>query len=198
MTLHEPLQLPPSKFEKQKKIGRIILELAETLLLAVFLFLVINTATSRIYVKSISMQPTLYEQDMVLINRLAYQFGKINRKDIIVFMPPLDGVNEPYIKRVIGLPGDDIRILNGRVIINGQLFEENYLKAPPSYAGTWKVPENHLFLLGDNRNSSSDSHYWGMVPVENVIGRAEFIYWPANHLKILNPASAAAAGVPEP
>lgn len=189
----DPLDFHPQKTDRNNSFSRILIDFAETLLLAVFLFLVINIATSRIQIQSISMQPTLYERDMVLVNRLAYHFDAIQRKDIIIFMPPLSDVKEPYIKRVIGLPGDNIHILNGKVIVNGEPLQETYLMSPPDYVGSWKVPADHLFVLGDNRNSSSDSHYWGMVPIANVIGRAEFIYWPFSHLKVLNPASALAS-----
>jgi signal peptidase I len=188
----------PSAVEQNKGVKAFLIELIETILLSVLLFLVINIATSRILVESISMQPTLYERDRVLVNRLAYKLGQPSRKDIIVFIPPLNGESEPYIKRVIGLPGDNIHILNGQVIVNGNVLEETYLQARPNYVGSWVVPEGQLFVLGDNRNNSSDSHYWGTVPIENVIGKAEFIYWPATHLKALNPASAAAAGNPAP
>ncbi len=189
----DPKVLPPTRIERQRQLGRIILELIETILLSVFLFLVINAATSRIQVESISMQPTLYERDRVLVNRLAYKFGQPHRKEIIVFMPPLDGVEEPYIKRLIGLPGDKIRILNRQVIVNGEPIEETYLMAPPDYVGSWEVPPGYLFVLGDNRNQSSNSHYWGMVPIQNVLGKAEFIYWPATRIKLLDPVRSAAA-----
>ncbi len=157
------------------------------------LFLAIDTATARIRVQSISMQPTLYEQDFVLVNRLAYRLGEMQRKDVIVFHPPLDAAVEPYIKRIIGLPGDTVRVVGGQVYVNDQLLQESYLKAPPGYNGVWLVPEGSVFVLGDNRNNSSDSRIWGMVPVSNIIGKALVIYWPVNHWKLLDQATAAAA-----
>jgi signal peptidase I len=191
--------LPVSSEPKQKKeMSSFLIELIETLLLSVLLFLAINIATSRILVQSISMQPTLFERDRVLVNRLAYKFGHPSRKDIIVFIPPVNGGSEPYIKRVIGLPGEDIRVVNGHVIVNGEILDETYIEAPPDYTGSWTIPQGQLFVLGDNRNYSSDSHYWGTIPIENVIGKAEFIYWPASHLKALNTSSAIAAGSPSP
>jgi signal peptidase I len=95
---------------------------------------------------------------------------------------------------VIGLPGDTVTVEKGKVHINGEALLEEYIMANPSYQGTWTVPEDSLFVLGDNRNSSSDSHNWGMVPLENVIGKAELVYWPPEEWKLLNQDTAVAAG----
>lgn len=171
-----------------------IWELIQTILIAVLLFVGINAVTSRIRVKSISMQPTLYEKDFVMVNKVAYQFGAPDRGDVIVFLYPLNPDSEPYIKRIIGLPGETIQIANGVVTVNGGAIREPYIKASPNYTGTWVVPEGALFVLGDNRNNSSDSHQWGMVPMENVLGKALFVYFPFSHWQFLNPATASAAG----
>jgi signal peptidase I len=175
-------------------LKRFIIELLETLIIAAILFTGINAVSSRIRVKSISMQPTLYEKDFVLVNKLSYEFGEPERGDVIVFEYPLNPDVEPYIKRVIGLPGDSVEIKGGMVIVNGEPLREPYTKAPPNYTGAWSVPQDSLFVLGDNRNYSSDSHQWGMVPIENVMGKALFVYYPLEHLQILNPETAAAAG----
>jgi len=171
-----------------------ILEVLQTVVLSLLIYLGINAVTSRILVQSISMQPTLFESDMVLVNKLAYRLGEPGRKDIIVFNPPMDQQSEPFIKRLIGLPGDTVRIEAGQVMVNDIPLQENYIAEQPGYTGVWIVPQDQIFVLGDNRNLSSDSHHWGMVPLQNVIGKAEFVYWPPAHLKILNPASALAAG----
>jgi signal peptidase I len=192
--------LPPSPPEpvapKHPAAGllRFLLELLETILLAAVLFFGINAATARIRVQSISMQPTLYDEDFVVVNKLAYKLGSPNRGDVVIFMPPLASEKIPYIKRLIGLPGDTIRVSTGSVYVNGTLLEENYVKAPPNYAGNWVVPQGTIFVLGDNRNNSSDSHFWGVVPLQNVIGKAEFVYFPISHWKSLVPSSASAAG----
>jgi len=124
--------VPPEAAESGlASLRRFLIELVQTAVLALLLFLAIDTATARIRVQSISMQPTLYEQDFVLVNRLAYRLGELHRKDVIVFNPPIDAAEEPYIKRVIGLPGDTIRIAGGQVFVNDQLLQETYLKAPP-------------------------------------------------------------------
>ena len=170
------------------------MELIQTILIALVLFLGINAVSSRIRVKSISMQPTLYEKDFVIVNKLAYRFGQPQRGDIIVFIYPPDPETEPYIKRIIGLSGETVRVERGQVYINNAPLDEPYIKMQPTYSGSWEVPEGALFVLGDNRNNSSDSHQWGMVPMENVIGQAVVIYYPFSHWKILNPSTAAAAG----
>jgi signal peptidase I len=86
-----------------------------------------------------------------------------------------------------------VKVSKGRVYINGVPLEESYIKAPPGYDGTWQVPADSLFVLGDNRNNSSDSHSWGMVPFANIIGKAEVVYWPPSQWRILNQSTAAAA-----
>jgi signal peptidase I len=176
------------------KLRSFFKEVWQTVLLSALIFAVINIATVRIRVQSISMQPTLYERDFVLVNRLAYKLGDLGRRDVVVFQPPIEAEKEPYIKRVIGLPGDTVRVAGGIVYINDLPLQEAYEAAPPNYQGTWTVPEGMVFVLGDNRNNSSDSHIWGMVPVENIIGKAMVVYWPYAHWRTLDPATAAAAG----
>ncbi len=129
------------------------------------------------------MQPTLHEGEFILVNKLAYRLGDYQRGDIIVFH---HDPTEDYIKRVIGLPGDTVEVRDGHVYINNQMLDETYIAAPPRYSGTWKVPDGQLFVLGDNRNQSSDSHQWGYVPEGTVVGRALVIYWPLQNLQVLN------------
>jgi signal peptidase I len=191
-------QFPDPQFDERQRskesalrFGRDILE---TLVLSVIIFLAINTVSARIRVVQSSMQPTLYEGDFVIVNKLAYKMGEPGRGDVIVFQPPTAADDEPFIKRVIGLPGEQIEIQNGKVFVNGQEIHELYIKAPPNYAGHWLVPQGHLFVLGDNRNNSSDSHNWGYVPQTSIIGKALVVYLPVSHWQVLNPSVAAAAG----
>jgi signal peptidase I len=173
---------------------RFLLDVLETVLLSLVLFLGINAISARIRVESISMQPTLYAGNFIVVNKLAYHLGNPGRGDIIIFRYPPDPEHEPpYIKRVIGLPGDQIRVSSGKVYVNDVPLSEPYISAPPRYEDSWTVPADSLFVLGDNRNSSSDSHSWGMVPLENVIGKAEVIYWPPAAWRVLNEHTAAAA-----
>lgn len=163
--------------EKRRGFGRVLVDILETLVLSVVLFVGINMISARIRVDGDSMEPTLVTGEYVIVNRLSYRLGSPQRGDIIVFQFPLDR-KEEYIKRVIGLPGDVIETLNGSVYVNGRLLAENYLQVKTNYNGTWEVPANQLFVLGDNRNNSSDSHDWGTVPMDYVVGKAVMVYWP--------------------
>lgn len=166
------------------KLLRFAADVLETLVLSVVLFVGINFITARIRVDGSSMEPTLHSGQLVLVNRLAYKLGAPVRGDIIVFYYPRDPDQE-YIKRLIGLPGDHVVIQNGQVYVNGAPLYEPYIAAPPMYTGEWIVPEGQYFVLGDNRNNSSDSHQWGMVPIEYVIGKALAIYWPPQDWQIV-------------
>jgi signal peptidase I len=166
--------------------GRFFLDVLETLLLSAALFLAINALSARVRVDGFSMKPTLQDGEFVLVNRLAYRLGQPQRGDIIVFHFPLDPASQDLIKRVIGLPGDIITVRGGVVEVNGQPLREPYIAAAPLYAGEWKVPPDELFVLGDNRNDSSDSHAWGMLPYKEIVGKALFIYWPFPEWKMID------------
>ena len=178
---------PKSSFYK------FLIDLLETLVLSVLLFLGINTISARIRVDGSSMEPSLHTGEFVIVNRLSYRFGEVERGDVVVFHYPGDPEQE-YIKRVIGLPGDNVRITEGSVYVNGNPLEEPYIAARPRYNGTWDIPDDQLFVLGDNRNNSSDSHNFGPIPEENVIGEAFFIYWPPTNWGLIsNPQAVNAA-----
>ena len=163
--------------ENSQTLKQFIIDLLETIILAVVLFFAINAISARVRVDGFSMVPTLQDGEYVLVNRLAYRSSVPERGDIIVFSSP-KSADLDLIKRVIGLPGDTIRIFNGEVQVNGQTLTEPYIAAAPTYNGEWSVPEDNLFVLGDNRNDSSDSHAWGLLPLQNVIGKAVLVYWP--------------------
>jgi signal peptidase I len=200
-SLETDSQLIPETLPAKPGWKNFLQEILETLGLAVLLFLVINIISARVRVDGFSMRPTLDDGEFVLINRLAYQFGSVQRGDIIVFRPPmypeegffrrllgLPNISddyEDYIKRVIGLPGDTIKIEKGTVWINGTLISESYISAPPDYFGEWTVPAGNLFVLGDNRNNSADSHAWGFLPEQNTLGKATVVYWPFSDWKVL-------------
>ncbi len=173
-----------------------LIDVLETLVLSVLLFLAINAISARIRVDGSSMEPTLQSGEFIVVNRLAYKIGKPELSDVVVFHFPGDPRLE-YIKRVVGLPGDTVRIAEGTVYVNDRLLTEPYIAAKPRYNGSWNVPEGHLFVLGDNRNNSSDSHNWGSVPMENVVGEAYFVYWPPTDWGRVTPESSAnAASIP--
>jgi signal peptidase I len=162
----------------------IVREIMETLLAAFFLFLAVNLITARIRVEGSSMEPSLHDGEFVVINRLAYRWENVQRGDIVVFHYPLDP-DRRFIKRVVGLPGDQIQIVDGEVFVNGDLLDEPYLAANPRYEGLWAVETNSVFVLGDNRNNSSDSQNWGNLPEKEIIGKAILIYWPLEELSII-------------
>ena len=184
---------PQTPAQEKTDWKHVLLDLLETVGLAVVLFLVINALSARVRVDGFSMMPTLQDGEFVLVNKMAYHIGSPTRGDIIVFQSTTER-NLDLIKRVIGLPGDHIVIGGGKVTINGQTLNEPYIAAAPNYSGAWKVPDGYWFVLGDNRNDSSDSHVWGYLPIQNVIGKALLIYWPqpewamVDHIKIEVPA----------
>jgi signal peptidase I len=185
----EEVQIPE---QEKMNWGRFALDIIETLVLAVILFLGINAVSARVRVDGFSMIPTLKDGEFVLVSKLNYKFGDVERGDIIVFHYPMDPEQE-LIKRVIGLPGDTIDVQNGTVSVNGQILDEPYIEAAPAYYGNWIVPEDHLFVLGDNRNDSSDSHSWGFLPFEKVVGKAVVIYWPPPLWEVIRHAKIPAA-----
>ena len=154
-----------------------LVDILETLILSVVLFVCINIISARIRVDGDSMIPTLISGEYVAVNRLSYKLRSPQRGDIIVFHFPRNP-KEEYIKRVVGLPGDVVEAVNGSVYVNGQPLDENYLNVKMNYTGLWEVSADQLFVLGDNRNNSSDSHDWGTVPVDYVVGKAVLVYWP--------------------
>ena len=182
--------------KKSSGFLRFLIDVLETLVLSVLLFLAINAISARIRVDGSSMEPTLQSGEFVVVNRLAYKIGEPEISDVVVFHFPGEPGLE-YIKRVVGLPGDSLRIADGLVYVNGEPLNEPYIAAKPRYSGSWNVPEDHLFVLGDNRNNSSDSHNWGSVPLTNIIGEAFFVYWPPTDWGRVTPgASANAASIP--
>jgi len=188
----EEIAEPTDPRERRSGVLRFILDIVETLILSVVLFAVINAVSARIRVDGASMQPTLETGEFVIVNKLAYMLGKVQVGDVIVFHFPRDPDQE-YIKRVIGLPGDRVTVQDGKVSVNEQPLDEDYIAAPPAYESTWEVPPDSLFVLGDNRNNSSDSHNWGPVPLDYVVGKAVFVYWPPTRWGMLEEPSAAIA-----
>jgi signal peptidase I len=171
--------------QEANSVKRFFIDLLETIVLAVVLFVAINAVSARVRVDGFSMVPTLQDGEYVLVNRLAFHNSLPDRGDIIVFVSP-QTPDLDLIKRVIGLPGDTVKISNGTVQVNGQVLDEPYIAAAPIYSGEWRVSEGKLFVLGDNRNDSSDSHAWGLLPVDNVIGKAILIYWPIPEWNLIN------------
>lgn len=137
-------------------------------------------------VEGTSMMPTLTDQERIFINKFTYHYGLggIERGDMVVFKYPLDP-SKSYIKRVVGIPGDRIQIVDGQVIRNGTQLVETYV--PEQYRdhqswGPKEVPADEYFVLGDHRSSSNDSRAWGFVNRKFIYGKAVFVYWPLEKL----------------
>lgn len=135
-------------------------------------------------VEGTSMQPRLADQERIFVNRFFYQFTDISRGDVVVFWYPRDRTKS-FIKRVLGVPGDEIEIRQGRVFVNGMHIDEPYIN--PLYRDTRSYPEvvvpaGQYFVLGDHRNSSNDSRNWGFVAEELIYGKAFFSYWPVTRV----------------
>ncbi len=153
-------------------------EFLAILAIAIAIFFLIQAAVQSSIVVFSSMEPNLHPGQRLLINKVVYKFHEPERGDVIVFPNP-NNPDEDYIKRIIGLPGETIEIKDGVVYINGLGLDEPYIKDPPSrpFPGQ-KIPENEYFVLGDNRNNSSDSRAGWTVPQESIVGKAWLSTWP--------------------
>ena len=165
-----------------------VIEIAKTLATAFLLAIGIRTLVAEArYIPSSSMEPTLEINDRLIIEKISYRFRTPQRGDVVVFSPTdklkEQNFKDAFIKRVIGLPGDTVEVKGETVLVNGNALREKYIEESPNYQyGPVTVPDDEYLVLGDNRNNSYDSHYWGFVPRENLIGRAVVRFWPPNRL----------------
>lgn len=167
-----------------EKTSLTIKELLESVVIAVILALIIRTFLFQFFwIPSRSMEDTLLINDRIVVTKFSYWFNEPQRGDVVVFKYPLDTTKD-YVKRLIGLPGDIIEIRNSKLYINGQLVKEPYLKEGLVFGdfGPIQIPPEHYFMMGDNRNYSSDSRVWGFVNEDLLIGKAQFIYWPLDRI----------------
>ncbi len=173
--------------ESLKLLRDVILIVAVFVLLGVFV-------TQPVVVEGTSMLPELHDGERLLVNKLVYYkfknftWGHIERGDVIVFWYPKDP-EKSYVKRVIGLPGETVEVSHGKILINGQELAETYLDAEynqslPTFSPR-KVDDHYYFVMGDNRDNSSDSRYWGLVPEKYIYGKAFFRYWNPSHIGFL-------------
>ncbi len=194
----------------RKRRKSAIQEIIETLLLAVLIFVGVRSIVLNFRVDGQSMEPNLQNSEMLIVNRRAYShinigwlpwesssadwypFGRPSRGDIVVFNPPGQHT-EPYIKRIIGLPGEKISVHDGAVYINDQRLQESYLTSSTDWRGIatqdLTIQPGYVFVMGDNRNNSSDSRVFGPVPISSVIGKAWVSYWPPSQATILTDPS---------
>jgi len=160
------------------------------LLIALVVALVVRVAIAEPrYIPSNSMDPTLHIGDRLLVDKLSYRWQPPHRGDIVVFNPPAQLVklgytrDQAFIKRIIGEPGDQIQVQGGQMILNGQPLPEAYIAEAPQYEmPAVTIPSGYVFVLGDNRNDSNDSHVWGPLPQQNLIGKARLRFWPFDRL----------------
>ena len=195
----------------------VLRDVVETLILTAIIFLIVRSVVQNFRVDGQSMEPTLQSGQYLIVNKAiywrlegllaerlfpnqnsappghAYLFHPPQRGDIIVFRYPKEPTRD-FIKRVIAIPGDTVEVKQGQVYLNGAPLSEGYIADPPNYpVPAQVVPSGQYFVLGDNRNHSSDSHVWGLVPEENIIGKAWLSYWPVEHWGVLNDSNSALA-----
>ncbi len=171
--------LPAAKARAQRAGGRsALLEIAETIVMTILIFAAVRLLVQNFRIEGNSMEPNLHNGQYLIIEKVSYRFSEPQRGDIIVFHYP-NNPKRDFIKRIIGLPGETVQIRQGQIYIGGKLLPEPYNPNTGSYSwGPGVVGENEYFVLGDNRNNSSDSHSWGMLPREMIVGKAWFTYWP--------------------
>lgn len=162
-------------------------DIVEILLLIATIYTLVNLATTRYEVIGDSMQPNFFTGEHIIVNRFAYYYGSPARGDVIVMIDPRD-VTLNFIKRMIGLPGETVQIKEGRVYINGALLDEPYIRdfCRNNCDGNWTLKDNEYFVLGDNRPVSYDSHAFGPVPRNLIVGQAWILYWPLNTIGIIS------------
>jgi len=181
-------QSTPNSYRQPTEL--VVREIIETLLLTFFIFWLVHSLVGRYRIDGSSMNPTLQDGEYLIINNVTYLMDDPQQGDVVVFRHPRNELN--LIKRVVGVPGDHVEINNDTVWVNSVMQEEPYIADSPNYSGSWDVPEGQYFVLGDNRNNSSDSHSWGFLPEENILGRALLVYWPPSDWgEITNYAQAA-------
>lgn len=207
----------PQRAEK-KRTGA-IREIIETALLAILIFVAVRAVVLNFKVDGTSMLPTMQDGEMILVNRNAYReldladlvdwvpgvseknwftiidWGEPSRGDVVVFTPPEPGDQKPYIKRVIGLPGDRIQITaDKQVLVNGVALDEEYIGDYSNDCTDVRnfpycdlvVPDGHYFMMGDHRNNSQDSRYFSVVEEERIIGKAWLVYWPMDSFGLVD------------
>jgi signal peptidase I len=182
-----------SETSATQKIWRAWQENFTLIAIALCLALLIRTfiAEPRL-IPSESMYPTLHIGDRLVVEKVSYHFHPPETGDIVVFHTPTElqrrgyDKNQAFIKRVIGTPGEIISVADGKVYLNNEPIQENYIAEPAERPFLpVKVPQDNFFVMGDNRNDSNDSRYWGFLPRENLIGRATFRFWPLDRIGLI-------------
>ena len=178
---YEPVGEPPFSW-------RAILEIVQALALAVVISVVLNLFVVQVTeVRQRSMEPTLEQNDRVLVSKLDYRFGSPQRGDIVVFNPPVPDATIPYVKRVIAVGGEMVDLRNGNVFVNGRQVDIPQAHGAtqsqaPQVVYPFSVPDGQVFVMGDNRTFSSDSRTFGPVPVGNIVGKVILRFWPFDRI----------------
>ena len=158
--------------------GSILRELVETVVLTLVIFFLIRTVVQNFRVEGMSMEPNFHDGQFLLINKLAYKLGEPQRGDVIVFRYPRDPSRD-FIKRVIGLPGETVEVRSGQVYVDGQALPDLVNTEPTAYSsGATTLGPDEVYVMGDNRPNSSDSHTWGPLSKDLIIGKVVLSYWP--------------------
>lgn len=157
-----------------------------TIALAVVLFFLLQTVIQSSIVENVSMLPGLVEDQRLIVSKAAYWFSSPQRGDIIIIYPPIEPDSQ-WVKRVIGLPGDTLEVKGGLVYVNSVPLKEPYIKEKPAYDyGPFVVPKDNYFVLGDNRNESTDSHYDWTVTRSEIVGKAWLRIWPLDKFGLVD------------
>jgi len=184
---------PPSEAPKNRKSStprlwkEVKLWIRELVIAGMVCLLIVTFIVQPFKVEGSSMMPNLLNEERIMVNKLIARLGELKRGDVVVFWYPFDP-SRTYVKRVIGLPGEVVEIRRGYVFINGHRLSEPYLLPPYRDDGDFKpvaVKPAHYYLLGDNRDISNDSRYFGQVPQRYILGKAIFVYWPPSEIGII-------------
>jgi len=164
---------------------KLLREVGITILIAIAIFALLRVTVQGYVVRYSCMLPNIESGEWVMVNKASYFLSDPQRGDVVVFWPPFES-EHPFIKRVIGLPGETVEVKQGKVFINTIPLKETYITEPITYKLSPKrIPEGEYFVLGDNRNNSNDSHTGWTVPREKMIGKAWFVYWPPTKWKVI-------------
>lgn len=163
--------------QRRGSTRRFLIDVGETLVLATIIFLGIRALIRNFWIEGSSMEPNLHHGQYLFVARCSYWFGSPQRGDVIVFSSPV-APGRDLIKRVVGLPGEHVTITGAQVFIDGAALDEPYAQPITYNGGSWTLGQDQVFVLGDNRSFSQDSHNWGPLEVGAIVGKAWLCYWP--------------------